>query len=78
MSTGPSTTREMSPEFIRDASQWPSMQELADRYGLPFRLVRGAVERRCVESILLDKIRVNESSWRAFLASRYAAPASVR
>ena len=58
-------------EFVRDAATWPSMRDLATRYGVSPRFVRGVVERGCVESVHLDRIRVNESDWIEFLRSRH-------
>lgn len=56
---------------IREMQDWPSMNDLAEQYGVSRRFVRGVVERGCVESIYLDRIRVNEQDWIAFLRSRH-------
>lgn len=61
----------IAADFIRTAAKWPSIDQLAREYDLPPRFIRSAVERRRVEAIKLDLIRINPESWEAFLVESY-------
>lgn len=63
----PNTRAKLDQSFICRAAQWPTIRDLADEYGLPERFVRSAVERRKVEAIKLDVLRINPESWAQFL-----------
>ncbi len=57
------------------AKDWPSIDDLADAYGVDRHMVEGAVRRQNVESFFLDCIRVNPESWERYLATRRYRPA---
>lgn len=67
----PNTRAKVNRDFIREAAQWESISEVADEWGVPERFVRGAVERRKVEAIKLDMIRINPDSWVWFMENSY-------
>ncbi|WP_426241863.1 helix-turn-helix domain-containing protein [Nocardioides sp. LHG3406-4] len=58
-------------QIARDAAFWPSIQEVADDYRLPFRTVRRLVTEGEVEAIKLGKIRVNPASVERWLGRQY-------
>lgn len=61
-------------DFVRDAATWPSIADLADAYGVSARWVRGLVERRRVECIRLDVLRINPASFEQYLRMNYVNP----
>lgn len=57
--------------LVREAANWPTPRELAEQYDVPEWWVRRYIERGEVEAIKLAVIRVNPTSWTAFLAARH-------
>ena len=60
-------TETTNAEFIRAATRWLTVREICDRYDLPEKFVRSAIERRRVTVIKLDLLRVDPESWEQFL-----------
>lgn len=56
---------------VAGAMEWPSIKETADDWDLPERTVRSIVERGRVESIHLDRIRINPDSFAEYIESQY-------
>ena len=61
-------TKSVGVEFNRRAAKWPSIWDIADQYDLTERYVRSVIERRAVECIRLDLIRINPDSWAEYMA----------
>lgn len=64
----PKTRTRDIQEHIRVAAKWPTIADIALDWDLPERYVRGLVERRAVECIRLDFIRINPDSWAEYMA----------
>jgi hypothetical protein len=67
-------TKNATRDLIREAANWPGMQQLARDYGVPVRYVRTLVDRGRVESIRLSIIRVNPASFEAYIESTHNRP----
>lgn len=63
-------------QITQDAATWPTVAEIAADYNVSQLVVRREINRRNVEALRLDVIRVNPESWESFLRSRYTRPST--
>lgn len=64
-------------DFIRTAAEWPTIREIADEWNVPERYVRSVVERRRVNAVRLDFVRIDPESWAGYMATVYRPAEAV-
>ena len=67
----PTKTSKPDVSLVRAAATWPTIREVADEYGVPWRWVKSLAERRKLRTYVLDKVRIDPEDWEDFLARRY-------
>lgn len=58
-------------EFIRSAAEWPTIREIAETWNVSVRYVRSVVERRRVNAVRLDFVRIDPRSWDEYMETVY-------
>jgi hypothetical protein len=60
-------------ELAREAKNWPTIQEVADAYGLDYRHIRHAIASQEIVAFKLNVLRVDPDSFAAWLVQRQDA-----